>query len=410
MKGMWRLVAGLVALPALLIGSGWLFLPAGTITGWALVNLLLYPVIVVPSIALHECGHALVARLLGLHVPRIEIGISRRIARWRWRSTSIILNALPILGVTYLGADRSSGLRWRLWLTILAGPLTTLLIAIVALAALDVSVFEAFWPQQAVLQGPAIVELVAFQAIWFLVLNLLPFPLVGTHLGSDGTQLRRIPTADGREIEELLVMPAIFEAEELRDSDVDAAYHIICRAMETAPNSWALRNILALLLMQREQLSEARVLMLGLLEDQDSVARPPLALLIRNNLAWTDFLIGADELRDEADENSLVALVGFEDEGFALGTRGAILGWLGRHAEAIEMLQKAFLRNSDEVNRALNACSLACSFAATGSTTEATRWIERARASDPASTLLPRAEAAIERAVKADATGEGEGA
>jgi tetratricopeptide (TPR) repeat protein len=391
---MWRLIAGLVVLPLVLVGSGWLFSPPGTLTGWAVVNVLVYPVILVASIALHEGGHALVARLLRLRVPRIDIGIGRRVARWRWRRTSISIHAFPLLGVTYLGADRVAGLRWRLWLTILAGPITTALIAIGALAVLDVGITDAFWPQHAVLAGPAIIELVAFQAIWSLVVNLLP---VEFHAGfsSDGLQLLRIPTVDSRQLEELRVLPAVLEAEELSEcGQFEAAHAVIRRELETAPDSWALRNSLALMLMHREQLHEARVLMLELLKDDDSIQ----SLVIRNNVAWVDFLINADEFREEANDNSRLVLTRFKDAAFALGTRGAVLGWLGRHDEAIAMLQQAYLRNNSDVNRALNACSLACSFAATGRVGEARRWVERARASHPGSALLGRAEAAIERA------------
>ena len=394
---MWRLLGGFVALPLLLAGSGWLFSPPGTMTGWAVANVLLYPLIAVASIALHESGHALVARLVGLRVPRIDIGIGRRVAKWRWGRTSICVHAFPILGLTYLGADRVSGLKWRLWLAILAGPVTTAFIAAAAVAALDAGLIDAAWPQRAVLKGPAMLEMVAFQAIWFVVLNLLPLPLSGTQFKSDGTQLRWIPTADGQEILELLVMPAVFEAEELRERDqFDAAFHVISHALETSPDSWVLKNFLAVLLMQRDQLHEARALMLELLKDDVSGARVPQALVLRNNVAWIDFMIYGDELREEADENSLLALVGLEDAAFVLGTRGAILGWLNRHDEAIEMLERAYLRNSSDANRALNACSLACSLAATGRTDEARRWFERARASHPSSPLLGRAEAAIE--------------
>jgi hypothetical protein len=394
---MWRLLAGLVALPVLLVGCGWLFSPAGTFTGWAVVNVLVYPLIEVTSIALHEGGHALAARLLGLRVPRIDIGIGRRISRWRWRNTSISVHAFPLLGVTYVGADRVSGLKWRLWLTILAGPITTALIAIGALAVLDVGVTDAFWPQHAVLKGPAIVEMVAFQAIWLLVLNLLPLQMLRTGFRSDGTQLLRIPTLDVREIEELRVMPAVLEAEDLRERDqFDAAYQVIRRAMEIAPDSRVLRQSLAIMLMHREELHEARALLLELLKDDVALE----VLVIRNNVAWIDFLIHADELREEADKHSEFVLSRLKDAGFALGTRGAILGWLGRHDEAIEMLQRAYLRNSSDANRALNACALACSLAATGRTDEATRWFERARASHPSGPLLQRAEAAIEHALR----------
>ena len=401
---MWRLLASLVAFPVLLVTYGWLTSPEGTLTGWAVVNVLLYPPIVVTSIALHEGGHALVARLLGLRVPRIDIGIGRRIARWRWRSTSISVHAFPLLGVTYLGADRIAGLKWRLWLTILAGPLTTALIGVGALGALDVGVIEASWPHQAVLKGPAIVEMFACLAIWLLVFNLLPLPLLRTGLRTDGVQLLRIPAADAREIEQLRLLPAVLEAEELSERDqFDAGYQVIRRAMETAPDSRVLRASLALMLMRREQLHDARALLLELLKDDDSLE----VLVIRNNVAWVDFLIHADELREEADEHSALVLTRLKDAGFALGTRGAVLGWLGRHDEAIEMLQQAYLRNSSDVNRALNACSLACSLAATGRTDEARRWLERARTSHPSSPLLQRAEAAIEQALRHQSPGQG---
>ena len=51
---MWPLLAGLVALPVVRVEWGWLSQPAGTITGWAVVNVLVYPLIQVTSIGLHE--------------------------------------------------------------------------------------------------------------------------------------------------------------------------------------------------------------------------------------------------------------------------------------------------------------------------------------------------------------------
>jgi tetratricopeptide (TPR) repeat protein len=309
-----------------------------------------------------------------------------------------MVHAFPLLGVTYVGADRISGLKWRLWLTILAGPITTALIAFGALEVLDVGVLKAFWPQRAVLNGPAIVEMLACQSIWLLVFNLLPLPPLRPGFRTDGTQLLQIPIADAREIfEELRVLPAVLEAEELRELDqLDAADSVIRRALETSPDSRVLRVCLALILMSREQLHEARSMMLELLKDDESLQ----ALVLRNNVAWIDFLIHDDELRGEADQNSALVLTRFKDVGFALGTRGAVLGWLGRHDEAVEMLQRAYVRNSSDTHRALNACTLACSLAATGRTDEATRWLERARASHPSGPLLGRAEAAIEQALR----------
>lgn len=387
------MVAGLVSFPVLLVETAVLLPPESTLTWWALFNILVYPVIVALCMLAHEGGHAVVARAVGLQVPRIDLGVGRRIARWRWRQTVVSINAFPILGLTFVGADSAEGLRWRVWLAILAGPVVTAVIASISIALLDVGVTELLWPRHAIVIGPAILELIAFHTIWSLVLNVLPLQVfVGHGFRNDGTQLLRIPRVHDEEIRELVVVSAVLEAEELRESDqFDAAHEVISRALQTAPNSRALRNTLAILLMHREQLHEARALLLDLVQDKDSLE----TLALRNNLAWVDFLIHSDDLRSEADESSSLAQQRFKYAAFALGTRGAVLGWLGRHDEAIEMLKNAYARNSSPGNRALNACSLACSLAAKGQTAEAERWLSQARVHHPKCPLLMRAEAAI---------------
>jgi hypothetical protein len=49
---------------------------------------------------------------------------------WRWGGTKVMLHVFPVLGLTFPSADRPGGLRWRLWLTILAGPVVTLAIVL----------------------------------------------------------------------------------------------------------------------------------------------------------------------------------------------------------------------------------------------------------------------------------------
>jgi len=140
-----RVLVGLFVLPLLLVESAVLFSSAAW-TGWAIVNVLIYPLIALACLAIHEGGHAIVARMLGLHVPRIDVGIGRRVARWRWRRTLVSLHTFPLLGMTYLGAERVAGLRWRLWLTILAGPIAHALVVAASLALLHVGVTEILWP------------------------------------------------------------------------------------------------------------------------------------------------------------------------------------------------------------------------------------------------------------------------
>jgi len=92
------------------------------------------------------------------------------------------------------------------------------------------------------------------------------------------------------------------------------------------------------------------------------------AVLEAEDLAERDQFDAADHVI----RRSALVVTRLKHAGFALGTRGAVLGWLGRHDEAIEVLQQAYVRNSSDAHRDLNACSLACSFAATGRTDETT--------------------------------------
>lgn len=53
------------------------------------------------------------------------------------------------------------------------------------------------------------------------------------------------------------------------------------------------------------------------------------------------------------------------------------------------------MRHTPRRGRAANACCLAISLTALGRRDEAARWLDRARANDPACLLLPEAEAAV---------------
>src|SRR5260221_10325011 len=98
---MFGLISTLVMMPILLIETA--MLRHQHITVAALGNVVLYPLLVMVSIAVHEAGHAVVAHAVGLRVLRIELGLSRRIARWRWGTLRLQLNTFPLLGVTVWG-------------------------------------------------------------------------------------------------------------------------------------------------------------------------------------------------------------------------------------------------------------------------------------------------------------------
>lgn len=78
-----------------------------------------------------------------------------------------------------------------------------------------------------------------------------------------------------------------------------------------------------------------------------------------------------------------------------MGTRGAVLRWMGRHDEAIALLERAFPHVKPR-DRAQIACSLAISWAAIGWPSEALYWLGLARVNHASCPLLAEATAAVD--------------
>ncbi|MDC0713144.1 M50 family metallopeptidase [Stigmatella sp. ncwal1] len=393
---MGRLIFGLFAPPLLLLEIA--VLRGHPLTAWVLVNTAVFPLILAVSIALHEAGHAIAARLLGLEVPRIELGQGRRLRQWRWGRTTLALNSLPSAGITYLAGTGVRGVRGRLWLTIAAGPLITAALWGAALHGNpSPSVGEGLFPTWAFTRELAVWEVVAFVNGWLLAFNLVPLPaLKWLPLGkNDGARLLTVPFAPQRELDAMAVTTAVLEAEDLRGSgDLPGAWRVLEAALSRAPGSWVVRNSLAIVQLQRGELVAARELFLELFAEEPPA--PELRWLIRSNLAWADFRIRSDELRGEADTHSAAAHARLPRTPSVLGTRGAVLVWLGRAAEAVPLLERAYAMNSDPLGRALNACCLVLAATSRGRLDAAQLWLARARENHLASELLPEAETAVE--------------
>ena len=395
---MWRLLFGLFALPIVLLELS--VLTDAGFTPWALVNVVAYPVLQTLSIALHEGGHALVGRAVGLRVARVDLGVGRRLFQWQWGRTKLGLHAFPTLGLTFLGGERLEGLRGRLWLAVAAGPLVTAGVIAGALAWPEpMRLVDGLLPAGAFASRLAVRESLVFGNFWMLVLNLVPLPFFrGLGLSSnDGAQLLSLPFRSAARMRELLIMPDLLEAQELSEQgDDDAAQRVLEEAARRVPDSYALRNSLALVLLNRKRWDEARQVFLALLEEEPP--QPEYRLLMRNNVAWASFCARRDELRAEADAHSAAVFARFKQAAWAQGTRGAVLFWLGRFEEAEGLLERAYTGNSMKSQRAANACCLAMSLAARGRLPEAERWLERAQANHPACWMLPEARSAVEAA------------
>lgn len=395
---MWSLLLNLFVWPLMLLAHALVFRYGVTLG--SLGTVLLFPVLTLASVALHEAGHALAARALGFSVPRIDLGVGRRVARWTWAGTRVTLHAFPTLGFTFFGSDSERNLRSRMWLGVAAGPLVTAALVVAAArwpSPLDW--FDVLWPVRPLSRGWAPRELLAFANLWLLVFNLLPFQFLFRSMGlrNDGTLLVSLLSEPSERLRAVLEMPALLEAQECSENhDHSGALRILEAALQKNPSSFLLRNSLAVTQLSLGRLGDARASFLQLIAETEP-SRPE-SWLLRNNLAWTNYLLRAEDLRSEADEHSAAVLERFKQAPWANGTRGAVLIWKGDVAKALPLLERAFLTNSLPQARAHNACGLAIAHARCGNPRESERWLRRAEENDPTCALLGEARDALAKA------------
>ena len=372
------LLPALLALQCVVVGEG---------LSWiALVNVALFPGVMLGSIALHEAGHALVARAVGLAVLRVELGVGRAVWRRKLGGTLVVLNAFPTLGVTYIGAASERALRLRWWLTNLGGPAVTaaLVWGLWPSTTFARGMVEALAPLDAFGYRLAVRELLLFFNLWVLVINLVPLQVVLRSQGlvNDGSRLFAIPFASQDEIRTLLEMPVIIETgERIELRDFAGARALVDDALARDPTSVNLRNTLGLLQLAMGEHAEAHDTFLGLLR-----ATPPdgaASWLLRNNVAWASFLLRREELRADADRHSAAVHGRHPQVPPIMNTRGAVLVWLGRAAEAIPILERAFTTTSAPANRASTAFVLVLAHARLGEYEKAASWLARAESNDP---------------------------
>lgn len=96
-------------------------------------------------IMIHELGHFLVARAVGIHAEEFSIGMGPRLFKVSGKETEYSLRVLPIGGyVRFLGEDEASedprafnnARVWKRFLVVVAGPVMNMLLAVLLLSIL----------------------------------------------------------------------------------------------------------------------------------------------------------------------------------------------------------------------------------------------------------------------------------
>lgn len=367
----------------------------------AVLNAVAWPLLYAVSIAIHEGGHAFVANALGLRVTAIRVGTGKKIHEFTSGGVRIGFHRFPVGGATsiYPGEARSS-LKLKLWLSIAAGPVATFGLLLLLLMIGHWGWLDVVFPYRAAVQKVSLLRLTATINLWLLFWNTVPFAAKASPTNAtDGTKLIVLPFISSAGFEQWIAAEEIQAVQPLIDAkDYVAARERLALIRAKFPKPEILDSLDALgsMLDSLEgNYEQARDGYLRVLEKKKA-AKQPLPWMLTNNIAWADFILRRDELKQEADELSHLAIRTAPNLPHTTGTRAAVLWWLGHSESAVLLARRAFETHDSERGQALNACTLCLAYCDLNERAEAKKWLEIAVKLDPSASLLGEARRSLE--------------
>lgn len=361
--------------------------------GRVFINLFFLQVFLALTILPHELGHAGIARLLGMRVFKIYIGSGKTLFFGKWFGFDVEFKTVPIGGLVITAHRTLRWLRAKHFAMVLAGPAANLLLAAAVWPLLDSDQLWSFRPLE---QGLQFGLMFFYANLLVLIENLWPHNLT-TPLGvfpSDGKQLFLCFFLSRQTKELYHVSNFLLEATiSHQQGDYAGARKWVEKGLALYPDNETLLNWLGVIQLDLREYEPARECFQNLLH-RDS-KQPLLRPLMLNNIAYTNALLGGDELIKEADSLSQEAMAAIGWMPAVKGTRGTVLCALGRFDEGIPLLQESMAQAEQTNHKAQNACFIAEAEARRGNLVVARTYLEEARKLDPKCPLLKRAEAAL---------------
>jgi tetratricopeptide (TPR) repeat protein len=340
----------------------------------------------IPLIVIHELTHAGVAKLVGLRVFGIMIGIGKTIWSGKFLGTDWTINLLPLGGITLVGTRPVALIRPKLFLIYLAGPASHMIMAVgFFLWQQTLSIFTF---------GYQVLMSLVLANIVLAVTNLVPFKISLTTgmQGTDGWHLLRVPFLGQAELTKRYV--GYFAGEALQayaSNDLKEARKWVNQAFAFDRNSGIARNILGIIQMAAGEHKAARETFLQILETEEA-KEPGLHYVLLNNVAYLDALLRDEALLTEADDYSLQAFQHLPWIPAVMGTRGTVLVELGQFEAGIDLLKRSMSLNVDKQSKALNACHIAVGEFRRGNPGVARKFLATAKTLDPNCFLVPYVE------------------
>jgi hypothetical protein len=289
-------------------------------------------------VVLHELGHFLSARLLKLEAYLVTLGEGPEMWRGKIVGVPVHMRGWPTSGMTYIGSGSLRFLRLRVWLTVLMGPATNILLLLVAIA---------FWEPVVRLVSVNVATLwVLFNALVALI-SLVPFRSrqLGRTVRSDGLQLLLVPFKSRADLETYLLAGPILSALELfKDSDYEGARGACIAGLERLPGNPVLIIALSATCINLQDF-DAAVSVLQPLYDSSVSLAPESRAAILNNLALAMWLRHSNPA--EGKERALQRADSLSEQAYLMypcvlayrSTRALLLVANNRSTEALTLLE-----------------------------------------------------------------------
>jgi Zn-dependent protease len=301
-------------------------------SGWLVPNLLIVGALLLPSVVVHELGHAVAARLLKFDVFRIRLGIGpvrfeRRLLGQPWEVRRYLgggwMQCAPV---------GMSDLKRRFLLVVASGPTANFLIGAAAFAVLATSYSENLF------SGPAPLKALVY-VNWALAFgNLFPFTTAQGH-PSDGKTLLNGLRGGTTWLVTLETAFHVARFLELRRAErTDAALQATTDAAGAHPESAPLLCNLGVAYLDARRYAESRTTFeraLALAKDAAEQA------VVRNNLAYLFMESGSlDDLPTGA-AHSAAAYAAFPWHSAVGATHALYELWADRAAHAVAIIEAA---------------------------------------------------------------------
>lgn len=370
----------------------------------------------------HELGHAVAARIVGIKVWRIALGTGPEQVRFQFLGFPWEIHRNLIGGIVWLSQTDSNFTRWRKLFFFVGGPGANFLLA--GFSALMIS-SPPGWGLEALRDGINPFWCLFWCNILSGTINLIPrrFQLAATGkmINNDGLAifnlLFRPQLADveknavkqiirarskqsagaqatfsgdnSKPTPESLVRVAILTQESrhaIQARDYELARKFVNQGLAIIPDSFSLLNLHGWIEFLTGNISAAKM------EATKLLARPNLTTHERafacNSLAYILAIIGDPADMPQADALSSEALTAMPWEIAFISTRGAVLVAMGRYAEGDKLLRESIPEAESLSSAAEILCFLARSAAKQGHQSKAEALLAQARKKDPQCPLL----------------------